>query len=391
MNKDLPIYDIIIDDEDLKQGVGMISLVDEPAIGVNWVKLSKRDAIEMIFKTSGDKQLLYGPFLIPNKLIYRYDDQNGEYYVRFKKEEIQKIADKFNEDLNNRNINFMHTDKKVEAFVTQNWIIEGDQDKSKNFKFDLPEGTWFGSVKVKDKDFWMTSVKNDEVKGFSVEILADLQLSLKNKEQIMENEIKLGTAVLKDGTTVYWDGEFGMGTIIYIDEALTQKAPDADHVLEDGTVVTTANGAVIEIEVSAVEEDMKNLAEDGPCWEGYEQVGMKIVDGKEVPNCVPVVDGKPEPSNAEMAVEDGTTQALTSEEVSQMIDARFSELMDEITNLKSLLNESQKETTEFKKQIEEKFATTPATASIKKNQANLALDSKFSQMEARVKEFAKRK
>jgi hypothetical protein len=24
-----------------------------------------------------------------------------------------------------------------------------------------------------------------------------------------------------------------------------------------------------------------------PCWKGYEQVGMKKKDGKEVPNCVP--------------------------------------------------------------------------------------------------------
>lgn len=27
---------------------------------------------------------------------------------------------------------------------------------------------------------------------------------------------------------------------------------------------------------------------DDPCWEGYEMIGMKIVDGEEVPNCVPV-------------------------------------------------------------------------------------------------------
>ena len=24
------------------------------------------------------------------------------------------------------------------------------------------------------------------------------------------------------------------------------------------------------------------------CWEGYEAIGTKIVDGKEVPNCVPI-------------------------------------------------------------------------------------------------------
>jgi hypothetical protein len=27
---------------------------------------------------------------------------------------------------------------------------------------------------------------------------------------------------------------------------------------------------------------------EGPCWEGYEQIGTKILDGREVPNCVPI-------------------------------------------------------------------------------------------------------
>lgn len=35
-----------------------------------------------------------------------------------------------------------------------------------------------------------------------------------------------------------------------------------------------------------------NLAEDGdgPCWSGYEQIGTKELDGREVPNCVPIKD-----------------------------------------------------------------------------------------------------
>ena len=28
--------------------------------------------------------------------------------------------------------------------------------------------------------------------------------------------------------------------------------------------------------------------EPNPCWDGYEAIGTKIVDGREVPNCVPV-------------------------------------------------------------------------------------------------------
>ncbi len=32
------------------------------------------------------------------------------------------------------------------------------------------------------------------------------------------------------------------------------------------------------------------LAEEGddPCWAGYEQIGTKDLDGREVPNCVPI-------------------------------------------------------------------------------------------------------
>ena len=37
----------------------------------------------------------------------------------------------------------------------------------------------------------------------------------------------------------------------------------------------------------AVELNLKE-ADDNPCWDGYEMVGMKEKDGKEVPNCVPI-------------------------------------------------------------------------------------------------------
>lgn len=56
----------------------------------------------MNFKADSEKKILYGPFLIPNKLIYRKDEKNGEYYVRFSGDEIRKIQQKFNEQLHNK-------------------------------------------------------------------------------------------------------------------------------------------------------------------------------------------------------------------------------------------------------------------------------------------------
>lgn len=33
-------------------------------------------------------------------------------------------------------------------------------------------------------------------------------------------------------------------------------------------------------------------SEKDPCWNGYEQIGMKKKDGKKVPNCVPEKEEK---------------------------------------------------------------------------------------------------
>ena len=351
----LPVFDIVLNEDDIKQGVGMISLVDDPAIGVNWIKLSNQK--EMHFKVDKEKQMLYGPFLIPNMLIYRNDEVNGEYYVRFSAQEIEKIATKFNEDLNNRNINFMHTEQTVEAFVAQNWLIENEQDKSKGLGFDLPEGTWFGGVKIKDLDFWKDKVKTDEVKGFSVEILADLELSLKNKYKQMKKELKFKKKFIakqKFDEAV----ETEMGELIVIAEEIA-VGQEVVVVMDDLAVVESYDGTV-EIDGDTV-----------------------VIEGGQITEIV--ADEVEAPAEEELEATTGDVN-LTAEEVSQMIDVRFAEIMEEITRLKTAMDTNGEE---FKKvintTIEEKFKTTPATESIKKSN----VDDKFKAVEDRVKAFAK--
>lgn len=346
------------------------------------------------FKADEEKKMLFGPFLIPNKLIYRKDDKNGEYYVRFSSDEIKKIAEKFNEQLKNKEINLMHTDEGVDAFVFENWVIEGSDDKSKKFGFDLPEGTWFGGVKIKDDKFWNDEVKSGKVKGFSVEILANLELKMikKIKKQSMKKEVNLdlGSSMLGDGTTpIFYDGDtIEVGTAIYTDEAMTVLAEDDRWVLEDGRTIVVINGVVESI------EDGVSLAADGPCYEGYEMVGTKLDEnGKEVPNCVPVKDGKPEPMQAAaedmapMTTPDSTS--LSAEEITLMIDSRYQELMDEISALKSMMGDKEKEYQQYKKEISEKFKMTPSESSIAKEPTKSKFTDKFTEMEAKVKAFAK--
>lgn len=40
---------------------------------------------------------------------------------------------------------------------------------------------------------------------------------------------------------------------------------------------------------SIIQEKKKKMSPDeNPCWKGYEMIGTKMKDGKEVPNCVPI-------------------------------------------------------------------------------------------------------
>jgi hypothetical protein len=42
--------------------------------------------------------------------------------------------------------------------------------------------------------------------------------------------------------------------------------------------------------INLTESGEVDLIDPNPCWEGYEAIGTKIVDGREVPNCVPIKD-----------------------------------------------------------------------------------------------------
>jgi len=347
INENIPVYDVVIGDDG---GVDMISVVDVPAIGVDFIKLSEQKAINFVAEKS-DRQLLYGPFLIPNMLIYRNDPQLGEYYVRFSSQEIEKIADKFNESLNNKNINLMHTDKPVDGFVSQNWLIENENDKSKMWGFDLPIGTWFGAVKIKDSEFWTNQIKNDEVRGFSVEIKADLNLALKNKNKLVsmnDQQLEFNKYPLEDGkTTVYSNGDLQIDTPVFIDDTMQTPAPDGTHTFADGTIIEVKSGKITKITPK--------------------DAGQMAVD-----------------PNAPMAGQ------ITAEEVSMMIDQRFGELMDEITRLKVMIESQNQMHNDYRNQIDEKFAMTAGQKSIKEKEVSVApSQNKFTEAERRIRDFAK--
>ncbi len=139
-----------------------------------WVEKKLNQFEEFKFAEEQSKQqLLAGPVLIPDKMIYRREPiSNSEYYVYFSKDTVKKIAFKYLRDKNISNVNIEHNPKNSldDVALVESWIVtDPKNDKSNQYGYELPEGTWFGIVQVKDKEVFEKYVESGAVKGFSLE------------------------------------------------------------------------------------------------------------------------------------------------------------------------------------------------------------------------------
>ena len=174
--EDLPIYEIEVDEEG-NQGIRMISLVADPAISVMGMYFSSDIEKEYRFKAVKDQQIIVGPAMIPDKKILRKDNNDNYYYVYFTKETIRKMVQKFVKENNNQSLNIDHSNKMVPGFIQSSWIVEDPTyDKSRFYGFNLPIGSYFIEVKIEDKDFWLSEIKEEGKYGFSVEGLMGQKL-----------------------------------------------------------------------------------------------------------------------------------------------------------------------------------------------------------------------
>ena len=229
-------YDVTIDDIEFGTGIKFLSIVDDPAIEIKGLYFSKlltppmhdnckceivdgkwildelacpyciehsqkykrnkgnkgnkgNKNTKFSFSSITEKQIIVGPAIIANLPIKRID-KDGEYYVRFTPENIQKLVSKFHSLGTLGKINVDHSDRIIDAYIQQNWIVEDlEFDKSRFYGFDLPIGSWFVEVKVNDVEFWNNDVKELGKFGFSIEGLLNLRPMEFVKELTMDEYI----------------------------------------------------------------------------------------------------------------------------------------------------------------------------------------------------------
>ncbi len=165
----LPIYEAKITGMD-NTGIFALSFVDFPANEHNFVALKARAVVKL--KLDKQKQVLTGVVLVPDQLIYRYDGQLGEYYLKFTAPDIEKIAQKMmRTGVALQSTTHQHEKPLRGNYLTELWIVnDPKRDKSVSIGLgELPAGSLVASYKIEDAKYWREEVLTGNVKGFSLE------------------------------------------------------------------------------------------------------------------------------------------------------------------------------------------------------------------------------
>jgi hypothetical protein len=315
-----PFYLLDIDENDEIHGVDAIGLVDRPAIEMGWQAFSQTDIKPLKFEVQDEaEQVLAGALMVANLPIPRTDENGNIFYVMFTPKTIKKIVEKIKTENTKIAFNINHDDgRRIEAVLVGDFIVSEKMGmQAPDWHQKLSDGSWFGFVKIKDKEDYEFAKEN--LTGFSVEGIFD-QIKYKDVEEEIINEIKSkahimkkietalgsdvaaklkklifgeeetpaeqeqemkGEAVLADGTIVAWQGELEEGTPLFVvtEEGQT-PAPDGRHELSDGSYVTTAEGVVTEIERARDEEVPEEMAAEVP-QVNAEEIAAQVMEAME--------------------------------------------------------------------------------------------------------------
>jgi hypothetical protein len=142
--------------------------------GIEWAQnkleeLNKTNMSKQNFAADDDKRIVLGPAMIPDLKIFRKDKDGNPYYVYFSENTIKMIAEKYMRNKYLDNNDEMHNGTAVkDVYVYESWIKEHEEDKANKYGYaDLPIGTWFVAMKVRNDETW-NKIKEGQLRGFSV-------------------------------------------------------------------------------------------------------------------------------------------------------------------------------------------------------------------------------
>ena len=226
--KETKIVELVIADDSQELAIDAISLVTSPAIEQDFVYFGKEKNNLTFAKVDEEKRMLVSPALIPNKQIFRHNpNTDSDYYVYFSPETVRKASELYLKHNNHHKATYQHQDRVSGVLTVESWIKEGEQDKSKLYGYDLPNGTWFVKMKIENDELWQ-EIKSGNLRGLSIEGYFTNKFEEMNKKQpTTEQILSAFNELVKEGkiTTMSKANRIELGLTDDV-EKLIQQAKD---------------------------------------------------------------------------------------------------------------------------------------------------------------------
>lgn len=178
-----------------------VSLVENPAMEGDFIQFSEQNV--QFADVDKSKRRIMGLILEPNKKVYR--NQNGEAFnIVFTEQDIEDVAYNFQKQANQSTSTIGHSGSNIEGVTfVETWLVENPKvDKSTNFGFSYPKGSWMGVMQIDNEQIWLEYVETGKVKGFSIDAFMQLEEVNLNKVNMSDNkEVKFSDDAIEYLTT----------------------------------------------------------------------------------------------------------------------------------------------------------------------------------------------
>ena len=178
----LPLFYIDLDPEDMNCGMDAISLVDDPAVEVNFLAFAK-EAPKITFSKDEERHIITGVAMNANMPIYR---RNGdyEYFVTFTPKAIERLVVKYSKDNLFNSVNLQHDDNTFQdgIYMIESYFVNRERGIAPK-EFDVEDGSYIVSYKVENEALWEEIKNSGNFAGFSIQGYFDL-----NEEEFAKKE-----------------------------------------------------------------------------------------------------------------------------------------------------------------------------------------------------------
>ena len=329
-NTTIPTLRATFDPTNPLEGMFVVSLVEDPAIGSLFFPFGEEKINLSILDAPQHKVI--GCVLRADYPILRIDGEGKYYNLVFDKETIYELTQHFVKYNNTGNVSVLHNGKPLGGVeLTQLFI----KDKSKGIDpvgfEEVSDGSLFAEYKILNEEVWK-GICNGVYRGFSIEGVFEVEPAPQKFDKVDKNQDKnkfnifnmsklrdkLAKMLLKfdsistDKADLFYDheGELVVGDEVYTYNEAGDRVPVADgEYLSDNIVYDIENSKVTEI---------KRFESPDPAKEDLEAMPADPAAPEVAPEATPETPATPDPKVAELESKVTELESKVTELVSKV-------------------------------------------------------------------------